>query len=107
MDALFSRIDRYCFQGHTHIPGIFTTEREFLSPEEINYQYRLGNSAIMVNVGSVGQPRDNDPRACYVVQEDDLLTYRRVDYDVETTTNKIYNIPDLDNMLGDRLKSGR
>jgi predicted phosphodiesterase len=107
MDALFSRIDRYCFQGHTHIPGIFTTEREFLSPEEINYQYRLGNSAIMVNVGSVGQPRDNDPRACYVVQEDDLLTYRRVDYDVETTTNKIYNIPNLDNMLGDRLKSGR
>jgi predicted phosphodiesterase len=107
MDALFSRIERYCFQGHTHIPGIFTTEREFLSPEEINYQYRLGKVSIMVNVGSVGQPRDNDPRACYVVQEDDLLTYRRVEYDVETTANKIYGIVDLDNMLGDRLKSGR
>jgi len=107
MDALFSRIDRYCFQGHTHIPGIFTTERDFLSPEEINYQYRLGTEIIMVNVGSVGQPRDNDPRACYVVQEDEQITYRRVDYDVDTTAKKIYSIADLDNMLGDRLKSGR
>ena len=61
----------------------------------------------MVNVGSVGQPRDNDPRACYVVQEDDLITFRRVEYDVEVTSGKIYAIADLDNMLGDRLKSGR
>jgi len=107
MDALFSRIDRYCFQGHTHIPGVFTTDREFLSPEEISYQYRLGTDSIMVNVGSVGQPRDNDPRACYVVQDDDLITFRRVDYDVRVTAEKIYATADLDNMLGDRLKSGR
>ncbi len=107
MDALFNRIDRYCFQGHTHIPGVFTTDREFLSPEEINNQYRLGTDSIMVNVGSVGQPRDNDSRACYVIQEDDLITFRRVSYDVDVTSEKIYAINDLDNMLGDRLKSGR
>jgi len=107
MDALFSRVDRYCFQGHTHIPGVFTTDREFLSPEEINYQYRLGTDPIMVNVGSVGQPRDNDRRACYLIQEDELITFRRVEYDVDVTSRKIYDVPDLDNMLGDRLKSGR
>jgi predicted phosphodiesterase len=107
MDALFARVDKYCFQGHTHIPGIFTVDREFLTPEDIDYRYRLGDEPIMVNVGSVGQPRDNDPRGCYVVVEDSLLTYRRVDYDVDKTAQKIYDIPDLDNMLGDRLRSGR
>ena len=107
MDALFGRVENYCFQGHTHIPGVFTVDREFLTPEDINNQYRLGTDRVMVNVGSVGQPRDNDPRACYVVQEDDLITFRRVDYDVDRTAGKIYDIPDLDNMLGDRLRTGR
>lgn len=107
MDALFSRVDRFCMQGHTHIPGVFTVHREFLSPEDVGYQYRLGEDPIMVNVGSVGQPRDNDPRACYVVIEDTVLTFRRVEYDVEATAEKIYAVPDLDNMLGDRLKTGR
>ncbi len=109
METLFSRFDRYCFQGHTHIPGVFTSDREytFLPPEEIGYQYRLGDQKIMVNVGSVGQPSDNDPRACYVVLEQDCITFRRVAYDVESTAKKIYAIPDLDNMLGDRLRSGR
>ena len=107
MDALFSRVDKYCFQGHTHIPGVFTIDREFLTPEDIDYRYRLGDEQIMVNVGSVGQPRDNDPRGCYVVIEDSVLTYRRVDYDVDKTAQKIYDIPDLDDMLGDRLRAGR
>ncbi|MEO8494141.1 MAG: metallophosphoesterase family protein [Planctomycetota bacterium] len=107
MDALFSRVEKYCFQGHTHIPGIFTLDREFLTPEDINYKYRLGDEQVMVNVGSVGQPRDNDPRCCYVVIEDSVLTYRRVEYDVDKTAKKIYDIPDLDNMLGDRLRAGR
>lgn len=107
MDALFSRVDKYCFQGHTHIPGVFTVDREFLTPEDIDYRYRLGDEPVMVNVGSVGQPRDNDPRCCYVVIEDSVLNYRRVDYDVDKTAQKIYDIPDLDNMLGDRLRSGR
>lgn len=107
MDALFSRVERYCFQGHTHIPGIFTIDREFLTPEDINYKFRLGDEQIMINVGSVGQPRDNDPRGCYVVIEDSILTYRRVEYDVDRTAQKIYDIPDLDDMLGDRLRSGR
>jgi diadenosine tetraphosphatase ApaH/serine/threonine PP2A family protein phosphatase len=63
----------------------------------------------MINVGSVGQPRDNDPRACYVVLDTEARTvqYHRVPYDVETTRQKILNIDELDDMLGDRLLTGR
>jgi diadenosine tetraphosphatase ApaH/serine/threonine PP2A family protein phosphatase len=107
MDALFDRFERVCFQGHTHIPGVFTASREFVTPEECEYRFRIGADKLMVNVGSVGQPRDNDPRACYVIVNDELITYRRVDYAVEETIRKIYGVLQLDNMLGDRLRSGR
>lgn len=107
--SLFERVGQYCFQGHTHIPGVFTEDRDFISPEECDYQYRLGQSKIMVNVGSVGQPRDEDPRSCYVILDDmeNLLTYRRVEYPCQLTADKIYKIPELDDMLGNRLLSGR
>ena len=59
---------------------------------------------MLVNPGSVGQPRDNDWRSCYVLLDGDTLRYRRVEYDIETTIRKIYAIPDLDNFLGDRLR---
>jgi len=61
----------------------------------------------MINVGSVGQPRDGDPRACYVILEDDLVRFRRVEYPFEQTIRKIYDVPELDNFLGDRLRDGR
>ena len=105
MEALFDRIERYCFQGHTHMPGVFT-RREFFSPEECNFQYRLTDEKVMINVGSVGQPRDGDPRACYVVLIDDQVTFRRVEYAIDTTVEKIYAIADLENSLGDRLRDG-
>jgi len=109
MDALFGRIDKYCFQGHTHIPGVFTRDQEFITPDETDFRYQLNGGQVMVNVGSVGQPRDNDPRGCYVIlnPEDKTIEFRRVEYDIDATANKIYDAPDLDNMLGDRLKSGR
>jgi predicted phosphodiesterase len=107
MEALFERIPRYCFQGHTHLPGVFTTRGEFLSPEECGNQYRLSDTKVMVNVGSVGQPRDGDSRACYVILEDDLVTFRRLESPIEETIRKIYAVPDLDNQLGDRLRTGR
>ena len=109
MDQLFERVDRYCFQGHTHIPGVFTADREFIPPEDCDYVFRLSEDKTIVNVGSVGQPRDNDPRACYVILDNDegVLEFRRIDYEVDKTVDKIYKIPELDNMLGDRLRTGR
>ena len=109
LDVLFDHFELYCFQGHTHIPGIFTAAREFLSPDESGGSYQLLSDKVMVNVGSVGQPRDGDPRACYVTldTETGLLEFHRVEYDVEHTANKVYAVTQLDNMLGDRLRSGR
>lgn len=107
MESLFGRIEKYCFQGHTHLPGIFTERHEFIPPEECGYHYRLAEDKVMINVGSVGQPRDGDNRACYVIIHDDLVIYRRLAYPYEETIRKIYAVPDLDNQLGDRLRTGR
>jgi predicted phosphodiesterase len=107
MERIFALVERYCFQGHTHVPGIFTENLQFHSPEEIEYTYRLDGRKTLCNVGSVGQPRDGDWRACYILLDDDTITFRRVEYDIETTIKKIYAIPDLENFLGDRLRDGR
>jgi hypothetical protein len=55
----------------------------------------------------VGQPRDGDPRASYVLLDDQRVYFRRVEYALETTVAKIHAIPELDNFLGDRLRDGR
>jgi predicted phosphodiesterase len=107
MDALFGLVERYCFQGHTHNPGVFTDRLEFYSPDEIEYTFKLEGKKTLINVGSVGQPRDRDWRACYVLLDENTAYFRRVEYDVETTIQKIKDIDDLDNFLGDRLRDGR
>ena len=88
-------------------PGVFTEDFRFQRPDQIDSHYTLGEQKAMINVGSVGQPRDGDKRACYVVLEDLTIRYRRVVYDIDTTANQIYAIPELDNFLGDRLYEGR
>lgn len=109
LENLMKRFENYCFQGHTHIPGIFTETGSFQTPVDCEYFYRLTKTKVMINVGSVGQPRDEDPRACFAVLDDEemSLTYHRVEYDIEATRSKIKAIPELDDMLGDRLLGGR
>ncbi len=107
MERIFALVERYCFQGHTHVPGIFTENLQFHSPDEIDYAYRLDGRKTLCNVGSVGQPRDGDWRACYVMLDGETIQYRRVEYDIDSTVRKIYDIPDLENFLGDRLRDGR
>ena len=107
IERIFSLVDNYCFQGHTHIPGVFTEDLNFYFPADINQRYEIGNSKVLVNVGSVGQPRDGDRRSSYVMIDGNTIHFKRVEYDVNQTANKIYNIPELDNFLGDRLKEGR
>jgi predicted phosphodiesterase len=107
IQKIFSLIEQYCFQGHTHVPGVFTEDCKFYSPENVGNRYKLGAGKVMINVGSVGQPRDNDPRSSYVVLEEGVVHFRRVPYALEKTIEKIYAIPELDNFLGDRLREGR
>jgi diadenosine tetraphosphatase ApaH/serine/threonine PP2A family protein phosphatase len=94
------------------VPGVFLEQApddiyQFHSPEEIDYKHPLDHRKTLVNVGSVGQPRDGDPRACYVLLDADTLRYRRVEYDIETTIKKMRDVPELDPFLADRLRAGR
>ena len=107
IERIFGFIHKYCFQGHTHVPGVFTDSCRFYSPTDLSNEYELGDQKVMVNVGSVGQPRDNDPRSCYVILDGSHLTFRRIEYPFDTTRNKILDIPGLDDFLGERLAIGQ
>jgi diadenosine tetraphosphatase ApaH/serine/threonine PP2A family protein phosphatase len=99
--AQFSHFDTaVCFIGHTHIPAVMAEKLGVL-------RVRRG-SRFLVNVGSVGQPRDTNPQACFVVFDTDLFTCRfvRVPYDLETTARKIADAG-LPKALGQRLRVGR
>ena len=109
MRNIFDRVKTYCFQGHTHMPGVFTEDLDFIEPDKCDHEFALSNEKLMINVGSVGQPRDENWRSCYVIIDSDekKVFFRRVEYDVEATIKKIYAIQELDNVLGDRLRTGR
>jgi predicted phosphodiesterase len=105
----FRRLEEMtCFVGHTHVPGVLLDDPYFDPPDELAEPdvFELGERAI-INVGSVGQPRDRDWRASYVVLKEDRVEFKRVKYDIETTVKKIKAIGDLDDFLAERLKEGR
>ncbi|MBI2930206.1 MAG: metallophosphoesterase [Planctomycetes bacterium] len=105
---IFSRFDRVCFVGHTHDPGVITEESRFITPKECDHQFRFeGKKKYVINIGSVGQPRDGDTRACYVVFDGDLVRWRRIEYDYQSTMKKIFGTPQLDPRAGERLALGR
>ena len=86
---------------------MFTDSLEFLDRKDLDMKYELGSQKVMINVGSVGQPRNSDARSSYVTVDGNDVVFHRVDYDIDKTANKIYDIPELDNFLGDRLREGR
>lgn len=106
MQEILGMIETVCFVGHTHLPGVFTEDLSFFSPAEVSGGFSTSSGRALINVGSVGQPRDGDPRACYVVVADGLVVYRRVAYDVQRTMERI-RASRIDNLCGDRLALGR
>ncbi|MEM9411971.1 MAG: metallophosphoesterase family protein [Planctomycetota bacterium] len=107
IDRIFGFIQKYCFQGHTHVPGVFTENCRFYSPSDVSFEYELGDPKVMINVGSVGQPRDNDPRSSYVIVDGRNVQFRRVEYRFDETRQKILSIAELDDFLGERLAIGQ
>ncbi len=102
----FALVDWVAFIGHTHRPGVITPEPDFIRAERCEGLYRVmpGRKAI-VNVGSVGQPRDRDPRACFVTVDGPEICFHRIEYDVEATAAKIETAGALDPRLADRLRT--
>jgi diadenosine tetraphosphatase ApaH/serine/threonine PP2A family protein phosphatase len=109
LESIFDRVTKLCVVGHTHQPGVFTSEPDFYPPDELGehgYKFMDGEKAV-INVGSVGQPRDEDPRASYVILHHDHVEFCRVAYDIEATAAKIKAIPQLGSWLAERLFLGR
>lgn len=109
MSDIFGHMDgaKTCFGGHTHVPGVFVEGQGFRHQGDVGERYPLPDRRCLVNIGSVGQPRDGDPRASYVLVDGDELLFRRVEYDLRTTMRKIANNPSLDDFLARRLKAGQ
>ena len=116
----------YAFVGHTHVPGVFSAEldgRNRMSVDSI-FDFEYGNEItgafpldtdggkmqFIVNPGSVGQPRDGDPRASYAVLDTagavPTVEFTRLEYPLDVTCEKIYAQPELADRLGDRLRTG-
>lgn len=85
---------RFCLVGHSHKPMVFGQDSEgSYSITGIPDEIKLGseNSRLIINPGSVGQPRDGDPRASYAIYDSEARTvyHYRVDYDVTATQQKM------------------
>jgi len=107
MAAIFAEVNAHCFVGHTHVPGIFLQGSPFMHVSELGYEYAFEKGEkVVVNISSVGQPRDRDPRACYALLTDEGVRWNRVEYDIDTTAAQIHENPLLDDRCGDRLRLG-
>jgi diadenosine tetraphosphatase ApaH/serine/threonine PP2A family protein phosphatase len=110
-EEIFAGFNRMLFVGHTHMPCVITDRYETKTSTELENKYvfpDMADKKVIVNVGSVGQPRDRDNRACYVIVDGDppTITWRRLEYDFEKTAGKIDAIAQLDPALAARLKEG-
>jgi predicted phosphodiesterase len=98
--------EQICFLGHSHTPFIVERSprgktRSFYARAEVN-----DNCRYIVNTGSVGQPRDGNPDASYILFKDDVLEIKRVSYDILLTQKKMKKAG-LPSYLIARLAKGR
>ncbi len=95
-----------CFVGHSHVPQIYIQDGGVQSHEEYNVNIEDGKK-YLINVGSVGQPRDRDWRASYAIYDSDagVVNIYRLEYNVEQTQEKIYKAG-LPPALAERLAVG-
>jgi diadenosine tetraphosphatase ApaH/serine/threonine PP2A family protein phosphatase len=113
--ALFAALDeaapeaRVCFVGHSHVPGVFFEDGRYHRPKDTEGPYALGEGGerALVNVGSVGQPRDGDPRLSYALWDGAELSFVRLEYDVGGAQARIRAVSELPTYLADRLGTGR
>jgi len=103
LSRCFREIDRPCFVGHTHVPGVIDPDMLWVDVSDCGGRYDTGGRPCIVNVGSVGQPRDGDRRASYALFDGRVVTFRRVSYDVEAAARQIFAADGLPDLLGQRL----
>jgi diadenosine tetraphosphatase ApaH/serine/threonine PP2A family protein phosphatase len=96
-----------CFFGHTHVPVAFMRDTVVRGGTYSKFKIEPGKK-YFINVGAVGQPRDNNPKAAYVIYDLDegTIELRRVDYDIAKAQKKIREAG-LPERLAERLAYGR
>ena len=107
---VFEFAESVCFGAHSHRPGVVPQGKEWQRPETLDNSRATLDPSVkyIVNVGSVGQPRDRDARSCYVVWDDEerTVTFHRVPYDLVATKKRFDRVPELGARCFDRLVSG-
>lgn len=96
-----------CFFGHTHVPVAFVRDTTVRGGTYSKFRVEPGKK-YFVNVGSIGQPRDGNPKAAYVIYDmaQQSIELRRLDYDIATAQKKI-RAAGLPERLAARLAVGR
>lgn len=107
-EEIFASFEKCLFVGHSHTPCVISEDLEYFSVADLNYRFSYADPSkkFIVNVGSVGQPRDNDTRACYVEIDGNEIMFHRVEYDYKATMARIKGIERLSDKLGERLARG-
>ena len=98
-----------CFVGHTHIPGVFVQDINSRISYVQDYPLSLSpRKKYIVNVGSVGQPRDRNPMASYCIFDSDrgVIDIKRVNYDIKQAQDSIFSAG-LPSFLAERLAAGK
>jgi len=100
-----------CLVGHTHIPIIIILDNDKeLYVHQDNYvnMEKLEGARFLINVGSVGQPRDRNPKSCYGILDTDKkeFFYRRISYNIDKAQSKMKKIK-MPEFLITRLEEGR
>lgn len=107
-DASFNyQTTTVCFHGHTHLPAIYEKHGRVNKAEYTRVKIVMGKK-YFINVGSVGQPRDGDPRSAYVIYDMKMreLELRRLNYDIAGAQDKIMKAG-LPDRLAKRLEVGK
>jgi len=107
--SIFDAFEGVGLAGHTHQPGIHDENLRFHGLDgatERTHPLEPGKR-YFINVGSTGQPRDGDNRACYAVLEENQVSWYRVEYDFRVTQDKILRTGILSEILARRLSVGK
>lgn len=103
---------KFCFIGHTHISGLimFNTIGNNITIHKPNSfdLSEYSENKFIVNTGSVGQPRDKNPKSSYVIfdKEEELITFKRIPYDIKKYQKKMKEIP-MPDFLTSRVEIGK
>jgi predicted phosphodiesterase len=107
LKEIFDGLQRVTFCGHTHVPCVIGSDMTTFTPKDGDAAFTFApGMKYIVNVGSVGQPRDRDPRSAWTEVDGDTVKFHRVPYDIAAVQRKIRAIPELFEVLARRLEDG-